>query len=124
MRVVSSRGLERSGATLAFYRCRASPGKPSRVYPARQISANIAVAGNHAGADWNERVLLHGLAGQLLSGEARRGEDARLLRRAAPDGGNQQQLLPDAFPGGARQVGGRYATELSLRPEEPAADHP
>src|SRR5262245_26799660 len=56
----------------------------------------------------NERLFLQGVVGAFLSGKAACPGDAALLRRALPDGGDQQHLLPDAgpCPAGALGAGG------------------
>src|SRR6266850_7483804 len=50
----------------------------------------------YANASRNERLFLQGVGGPLLSGEDAGGGHAALLRRALPDGRNQQHLLQDA----------------------------
>ena len=78
--------------------------------------ANGAVGGD-------ERLFLQGVEGQLLSGEARRGRDAPLLRRALSHGRDQQHLLPDAGRRDARALGGRGARPLRIHAQGAAADH-
>src|SRR5262245_25694466 len=53
----------------------------------------------NADVNRNERLFLQGVGGAFLSGEAQGVRDAALLRRALPDGRDQQHLLQNAGGG-------------------------
>ena len=70
-----------------------------------------------------ERLLVQGVEGQFLSGEHEAGRHARVLRRAAADGGDQQHLLPDAEGHGSGELVTANAGELPLRHQGVAPHH-
>src|SRR5207302_1163976 len=58
-----------------------------------------------------------------LSAGPQAGPDARLLRRASPDGGDQRVLLPHAHQQNARRLEGADAAALPVRRQGAPADH-
>src|SRR5262245_4759425 len=80
-------------------------------------------ASDHEPVYRHQRVRLQGVEGVVLSqGPAGRG-DAPLLRRAVPDGRDQQHVLPDSEDVGGRGVGGGGAGRVPVRTQGLAADH-
>src|SRR5437667_268211 len=69
------------------------------------------------------RVQLRRVEGHVLSLRPAGVEDARLVRRALPDGGDQRDVLPDAQRADPRRVARHGARRLHLRPEGAAANH-
>ena len=72
----------------------------------------------------NERLLVQGMAGALLSGEASRRRDAALLRRALRDRRDQQHVLPHAGGIDARAMVGASARSFYFHPEGAETHHP
>ena len=63
-----------------------------------------------------ERLFLQGVEGRLLSRRHEARRDARLVRRAAADGGDQQHLLPHAQGDDARELGAHRRRRASASP--------
>src|SRR5207237_677705 len=89
----------------------------------RDEAASFVVYSHEDDLDWDLRLQLPGVEGQLLSARSPGGEDAALLRRALSDGRDQLHVLPDAERDARRRMGGADAGALQAHAEGAAPDH-
>src|SRR5436190_14915302 len=87
-------GLKRFRARLSRFASRAIRGEFSTL--ASSPHDGIDRGRTDAVVGWDQRLLLQGMARALLSRETSRQRHAALLRRAFPDRGDQQYVLPHA----------------------------
>src|SRR5205085_11761716 len=79
--------------------------------------------GSHEPLRRYQRLRLPGLEGNVLPGETSREDDARVLRRALPGGGEQLYLPQDSRPEAPGGVDDASAAGVPVRPQGPATDH-